>query len=54
MLIDGGVQAVWGVMSNNWRRLVTGILGGYGLGVIFWNGVDAGVRALARWSVGGV
>lgn len=34
--IDWSVQKFFGIMSNNNRRLITGILGGFGVGVIIW------------------
>lgn len=36
IVIDWGLQEVFGVMSNNFRRLVTGILGSLGVGLIWW------------------
>lgn len=35
MIIDGGMQQIWGINSNNWRRLFTGILGGVAIIYIF-------------------
>lgn len=34
--VDWSVQKFFGFMSNNRRRLITGILGGLGVGVIIW------------------
>jgi len=34
--VDWSVQEFIGVQSNNYRRLTTGILGGFGVGVIIW------------------
>lgn len=31
MIIDGGIQQLFGITSNNIRRLITGILGGIGI-----------------------
>jgi len=31
MLVDGGVQRVWHIESNNIRRLITGLFGGIGI-----------------------
>ena len=28
MVVDDAIQQIWGIDSNNWRRLFTGILGG--------------------------
>ena len=36
MAIDGCLQNFYGWMSNNPRRLVTGLLGGFGIGAIVW------------------
>jgi len=36
MGIDWSIQKFFGIMSNNYRRLITGILGGFGIGVIIW------------------
>ncbi|MFA6800527.1 MAG: DUF2085 domain-containing protein [Acholeplasmataceae bacterium] len=33
MLIDGGIQYVFKIESNHIRRLTTGILAGYGIGI---------------------
>ena len=35
MIIDGGIQQLYGINSNNWRRLFTGILGGIAIIYIF-------------------
>lgn len=37
MIIDGGIQHLFGIISNNWRRLFTGILGGVGIIYCFIN-----------------
>ena len=37
MIIDGGIQEFLGINSNNWRRLITGILGGIGIIYVFIN-----------------
>lgn len=34
--VDWSLQQWFGIMSNNNRRLVTGILGGMGVGAIAW------------------
>ena len=34
--IDWSVQKFIGILSNNYRRLVTGILAGLGVGIIIW------------------
>jgi uncharacterized membrane protein len=34
--VDWSVQRFLGIISNNSRRLVTGILGGLGVGIIIW------------------
>lgn len=34
MIIDGGIQTFFGIMSHNLRRMITGGLFGFGLGVI--------------------
>jgi len=39
MLIDWSLQAFLKIMSNNARRLVTGIIGGFGIGCIIWSGI---------------
>jgi uncharacterized membrane protein len=36
MLIDWSLQEFFGVPSNNIRRLVTGLLGGFGVGSLIW------------------
>jgi len=34
--IDWSVQRFLGILSNNYRRLITGVLGGLGVGIIIW------------------
>lgn len=36
IFLDWSLQRWFGVMSTNPRRLVTGIIGGIGVGVIYW------------------
>jgi len=36
MGIDWSIQKFLGIMSNNYRRLITGFLGGLGIGIIIW------------------
>jgi len=36
LAIDWSAQEFLGVISNNYRRLFTGILGGFGVGIIIW------------------
>jgi uncharacterized membrane protein len=36
LAIDWSVQKFIGILSNNYRRLITGILGGFGVGIIIW------------------
>ncbi len=31
MIVDGGLQTFFGIMSNNWRRAITGGIFGFGL-----------------------
>lgn len=38
LVVDGTVQHVFGIESNNMRRLITGILGGFGVGACVWTG----------------
>lgn len=37
MIVDGGIQMLFKIESNNIRRLITGILGGIGIIYIFIN-----------------
>ena len=39
LAIDWSIQEFFGIMSNNCRRLFTGILGGFGIGVIIWKSI---------------
>lgn len=39
IFVDWFLQERFGIMSTNWRRLITGILGGLGVGGLFWRGV---------------
>jgi len=38
--IDWGIQQWGGILSNNPRRLMTGILAGFGVGGLIWTGVS--------------
>jgi uncharacterized membrane protein len=38
--IDWSIQRFFDILSNNYRRFVTGILGGLGIGVIIWKSVE--------------
>ena len=38
--IDWSIQRFLGIVSNNYRRLITGILGGLGVGVIIWKSIE--------------
>ena len=40
MLIDWSLQTFFEIMSNNKRRLLTGIIGGFGIGCFIWKGID--------------
>ncbi len=35
MIVDGTVQKVWNIESNNLRRFITGLLGGIGIIYVF-------------------
>lgn len=37
LLLDWTLQEYRGVESTNWRRLVTGLLAGFGLGALWWH-----------------
>lgn len=43
--IDWSIQKFLNIISNNYRRLVTGILGGLGVGIIIWKFI----RLLLIW-----
>jgi uncharacterized membrane protein len=36
LAIDWSIQEFLGVVSNNYRRLATGIMGGFGVGIVIW------------------
>ncbi|MBO5995216.1 MAG: DUF2085 domain-containing protein [Firmicutes bacterium] len=36
MIIDGLIQALTSYESNNWRRLITGLLFGFGIAMLFF------------------
>lgn len=38
MLIDWSLQAFVNIPSTNMRRVITGFLGGLGVGILFWSG----------------
>jgi len=39
MLVDWSLQTFLKIMSNNIRRLITGIFGGFGIGCLIWIGI---------------
>ena len=39
LFLDWSLQEWLGIMSTNYRRLTTGILGAFGLGILWWRGV---------------
>ena len=39
LLLDWSLQAFFKIMSNNTRRIITGIIGGIGVGSLLWRGV---------------
>lgn len=39
MLFDWSLQEFLKIMSNNLRRVITGIIGGVGVGSLIWSGV---------------
>lgn len=55
MAIDGGLQLVFRIYSNNPRRVITGLLGGFGIGSLIWGtltwGMRVGIEAGLRWAV---
>jgi uncharacterized membrane protein len=38
--IDWSIQEFLGIMSNNYRRLITGIIAGLGVGVFIWKSFE--------------
>lgn len=40
LFIDWGLQEFFKLMSNNLRRIITGIIGGVGMGSLIWSGVS--------------
>lgn len=42
MGIDWSLQKWAGIPSTNTRRLITGVLGGFGVGAMIWQGVKLG------------
>lgn len=46
LLVDWGLQEKFKIMSNNARRLVTGVLGGAGVGFAIWGVVLKGIDLL--------
>ena len=39
MLVDWSLQEFFEIMSNNTRRVITGVLGGFGIGCLIWGGI---------------
>lgn len=37
MLFDWMLQEFFKIMSNSYRRIITGIIGGFGVGVLLWS-----------------
>lgn len=37
MLFDWGLQEFMKIMSNSFRRIITGIIGGLGVGILLWS-----------------
>jgi len=46
MLIDWSFQTFLKIMSTNTRRLITGIIGGFGIGCLIWAGVGKIINLL--------
>ena len=47
--IDWSIQKFFLIMSNNYRRLITGILGGLGVGIIIWKIVKISIFLLLKY-----
>jgi len=43
LFADWALQEWFGILSTNPRRLGTGILGGFGIGFLWWTAIFAGV-----------
>ena len=48
MLIDWSLQKFMDIPSTNPRRLITGFVGGLGVGIFIWTGVGWIIQALIR------
>jgi uncharacterized membrane protein len=46
MGFDWSLQKMFGIMSNNNRRLVTGVLGGMGVGAVIWSTLSYGFHLI--------
>ena len=51
MAIDGGIQLLFKIMSNNPRRFVTGLLGGFGIGAIIWGTIAFCEQFVILWYI---
>lgn len=40
LAIDWLIQEFLGIVSNNYRRLITGFMGGFGVGVFIWRSFE--------------
>jgi uncharacterized membrane protein len=40
MLIDWSLQEFFKIVSNKYRRVITGIIGGFGAGILLWSGAS--------------
>ncbi len=49
LALDWSIQRFFGILSNNHRRLITGILGGFGVGVIIWRSAESILVNLWRY-----
>ena len=49
MGVDWSLQRWFGILSTNPRRLITGIAGGLGVGVLIWTGTAVGYTYLRHF-----
>lgn len=48
MLTDWGLQEFFKIMSNKYRRIPTGIIGGFGVGILLWTSVGYLIKIIPQ------
>jgi uncharacterized membrane protein len=51
LLIDWGIQQFFNVMSTNLRRVISGVVGGFGMGALFWGTASFCAQWTLAWVI---